>query len=391
MTPFERVIPQWELETNCKYPRHESYVPGSTLWSIVLSVPCILSFLAWAVCNDCNDALEILLAWSLSLGLTGFLTNLLKLTVGRPRPDFFYRCFPDGVQTADFTCTGDAREVMDGRKSFPSGHSSLSFCSLGVCALWLAGRLEALSRRRGDAARLLTCVAPLCVALCVAVSRTCDYHHHWQDSRTFVSCLCGHSLWLYQLVLWLAGRLEAMSLCRGDAARLLTVAAPLCVALCVAVSRTCDYHHHWQDELLIYLRLYRICIARSYVRWECTVIVPKVHVLVGSILGLSVAYVCYRQYYNSISSELAGVPHVISSLTTRVSGRPDISPAKQYYNSISSELAGAPHVISSLTTRVSGRPDISPAKQAEGKDGAESTPLLVNGGVKRRVSGFRVI
>ncbi|KAG7298407.1 hypothetical protein JYU34_018031 [Plutella xylostella] len=261
MTPFERVIPQWELETNCKYPRHESYVPGSMLWSIVLSVPCILSFLAWAVCNDCNDALEILLAWSLSLGLTGFLTNLLKLTVGRPRPDFFYRCFPDGVQTADFTCTGDAREVMDGRKSFPSGHSSLSFCSLGVCALWLAGRLEALSRRRGDAARLLACVAPLCVALCVAVSRTCDYHHHWQD------------------------------------------------------------------------------------------------VLVGSILGLSVAYICYRQYYNSISSELAGVPHVISS----------------------------------LTTRVSGRPDISPAKQAEGKDGAESTPLLVNGGVKRRVSGFRVI
>ncbi|KPJ17587.1 hypothetical protein RR48_01449 [Papilio machaon] len=59
MPPFVRVILPSELENDCKYPRRESYVPGGALWAIVLSVPCLLSLLAWGACNDCNDALEV--------------------------------------------------------------------------------------------------------------------------------------------------------------------------------------------------------------------------------------------------------------------------------------------------------------------------------------------
>ena len=41
-----------------------------------------------------NDLMDGCFSYSLSLLLTAVITEFVKISVGRPRPDFFNRCFP---------------------------------------------------------------------------------------------------------------------------------------------------------------------------------------------------------------------------------------------------------------------------------------------------------
>jgi diacylglycerol diphosphate phosphatase/phosphatidate phosphatase len=123
-----------------------------------------------------------------SVLITAVLTDAIKDGVGRPRPDFFWRCFPDGIDKYDnvtlgVICHGEKSVIKEGHKSFPSGHSSWSFAGLGFCSWYLAGKLKAFDRR-GHVGKLCIVIAPLLLAAMVAVSRVDDYWHHWQDVFT---------------------------------------------------------------------------------------------------------------------------------------------------------------------------------------------------------------
>ncbi|ORY82043.1 phosphatidic acid phosphatase type 2/haloperoxidase, partial [Protomyces lactucae-debilis] len=130
-----------------------------------------------------------ILSLGLAVGIALVATNALKNTVGRPRPDLLSRCVvradsadasPFGLSTSEICTQTDAAVLRDGFKSFPSGHSSISFSGLGLLAFWLAGKLR-LMDGRGHIWKVVVVMIPIAAATLVAVSRIMDKRHHAFD------------------------------------------------------------------------------------------------------------------------------------------------------------------------------------------------------------------
>jgi len=146
-----------------------------------------------------------------ALGCNEFVTLWLKLYAGYFRPNFYSLCNYD---TDTMECQSN---TFKSRKSFPSGHASLSFCSMTILSLFFLDKAKSYTHDNGRPFNFDTeadmiksyfkgriakifAVLPMLLAIFISASRVHDDMHHPADIVAgaligFTSAKFAHSLW----------------------------------------------------------------------------------------------------------------------------------------------------------------------------------------------------
>jgi len=183
--PYVRYIPEGQVDS-LHYPLKPNSIPSWVVPVIGILLP-LLVFTIYQLVWKCEirEYHDLILGSLMNIMVTACLTSALKESIGRPRPDFFARCFPDGV--AKFDASGNwmcdpsvASIVREGRKSFPSAHSSWSMSSLAYISFFLMGKMQVFSGTT-QFWKFIVSWVPIVGAVAVGVTRINDYWHHWSD------------------------------------------------------------------------------------------------------------------------------------------------------------------------------------------------------------------
>ncbi|KII87338.1 hypothetical protein PLICRDRAFT_163392 [Plicaturopsis crispa FD-325 SS-3] len=169
------------------HPHTKQQMSGSLNGMIALYIPFAACVGVGMMLRSVMDIHHGILSVWASRGLARLITEFIKNRVGRLRPDFLARCKWDGALNA---CTGKAEDIRDGRRSFPSGHSSTAFAGMTFLSLFIAGKTAAwcfraplapASLRSSRLTRLFITLIPLLYASWVAITRVEDFRHHKED------------------------------------------------------------------------------------------------------------------------------------------------------------------------------------------------------------------
>jgi diacylglycerol diphosphate phosphatase/phosphatidate phosphatase len=140
----------------------------------------------------------------ITVGLSWFLTDMIKIYTGQLRPNFYEMC---NFNKQTLECETDSAHLLkESRRSFPSGHASLAFSSMTTLTLYLIGKVGI--QRHVHSKRITLCTRvwyllsflPMLLAFFVAASRVHDFWHHPADvvagSAIGIGCaLSIHGMW----------------------------------------------------------------------------------------------------------------------------------------------------------------------------------------------------
>ncbi|KAF9204033.1 hypothetical protein BGZ49_005772 [Haplosporangium sp. Z 27] len=186
--PFHRQFSVENTAIMFPYDEHET-IPTWALVVIAVIFPVVvIAVVSLGLRRSPYDFHNGLLGLLVSVLLTTIFTQVIKVTVGKHRPDFLSRCQPmmNGVPithdqplqlwTIDVCTQTDHAILKDGYRSFPSGHASTSFAGLIYISLWLGGKMHPFDRR-GYSFKGVVLIIPVLAALLVAITRVQNYRH----------------------------------------------------------------------------------------------------------------------------------------------------------------------------------------------------------------------
>ncbi|CAO4365614.1 unnamed protein product [Caenorhabditis nigoni] len=128
------------------------------------------------------------------------LVKFVKGFIGRLRPYFYVVCnplplkeclnFDPNIYIEDYQCQGNPEEVQEARKSFYSGHSTVTMYCAFWTVLYLQARLKPAIRNNVIVSIFQTLI--FTGGLFICCSRISDNKHHWSD--VLVGIIVGMSL-----------------------------------------------------------------------------------------------------------------------------------------------------------------------------------------------------
>ncbi|KAJ2749087.1 hypothetical protein IWQ56_007306, partial [Coemansia nantahalensis] len=173
-------------------PPDKQMVTVPALFVLAIVAPaCVIVAVALGLKRSMHDLHVGLLGLLMGVSLTLMFTNCLKNVVGEPRPNLLARCLPvkpshplsdppQGLSTVAICTQRDQAVLDEGFRSFPSGHTSLSFAGLAFLTLFLAGKLHVFDRQ-GHTYKPFVVFLPLLAAATVGATRLADHWHHPPD------------------------------------------------------------------------------------------------------------------------------------------------------------------------------------------------------------------
>ncbi|KAK7033173.1 diacylglycerol pyrophosphate phosphatase [Favolaschia claudopus] len=188
-------IPDFDLtDTSIQFSFKEKEVfPNSTLAYILVFSYVLVVISNLILSRNMWDLHHALLGLSVAFSFVGAFEQIVRITVGRPRPDFIARCNPfENAANGHFfglanvtVCQTPATDkiIKDGMRSFFSGHACLSAVGMAFNSLYWAGKLQ-LFNRKSYSSKAWLVFSPLMVSIYICITRVTDHRHHPSDALT---------------------------------------------------------------------------------------------------------------------------------------------------------------------------------------------------------------